>query len=72
MRGVQLLVVVVALLTTTPAPTAAVINSVITQWLTIAQNTVISVQVEHQQAARLYGIVATGESDGAGGATNTV
>ncbi|EFJ42820.1 hypothetical protein VOLCADRAFT_107067 [Volvox carteri f. nagariensis] len=41
----------------------AVINSVISQWLTIAQNTVLSLGIEHQQAARVYGIVASAQYD---------
>ncbi len=38
------------------------IDSLVARWLTIAQNTVLSVGVEHQQAGRVYGIVASGGS----------
>lgn len=37
------------------------VTSVVTEWLTVAQNSVLALGVEHQQAARVYGIVATGK-----------
>ncbi|GLI69266.1 hypothetical protein VaNZ11_013802 [Volvox africanus] len=44
-------------------PGNAAINSIISQWLTIAQNTVLTLGFEHQQAARVYGIVASAQYD---------
>ncbi len=39
----------------------AAVSSVVTDWLTIAQTSVFSVQIEHQQAARVYAIVSSGK-----------
>ncbi len=36
------------------------VTSVVTEWLTVAQNSVLTLGIEHQQGARVYGIVATG------------
>ncbi|GIL49989.1 hypothetical protein Vafri_6115, partial [Volvox africanus] len=50
------------ILLTLPVSQAAV-NSVVTQWINIAQSCVTALGIEHQQAARLYATLASAQYD---------
>ncbi|KAG2485151.1 hypothetical protein HYH03_016137 [Edaphochlamys debaryana] len=53
------LAAIVAALALAAATAQAAINSPVSEWLLIAQRTVVDNAIEHQQAARLYGLVGS-------------
>ncbi len=43
-------------------PSSLAVSSIVTDWLGVAQSTIIATAVDHQPAARLLSDVATGEA----------
>lgn len=50
-----------ALLALATLPSSLAVQSIVTDWLTVTQSTVIATGIDHQTTARLYGDVASGK-----------
>ncbi|KAG2442680.1 hypothetical protein HXX76_002763 [Chlamydomonas incerta] len=56
-------VAALALLALAALPSSLAIQSIVTDWLTVTQSTVIATGIDHQTTARLYGDVASAQYD---------